>query len=215
MALLALAALLPPDAVAQPHMQEAPDYVNTPTPDPGVWLGRLVGKFRFEGVVGPAEGAPASGTGDCVAIGTGPGVQCILNVTWIDAYPTSSLNPPPPGAVSYLDPAVILFGLDPGSSRIRNLVVDNKGLPEHGTGVVKGNVARFTSHCVNEPIACERIIGIEARPDARILYMWIEFRNKFTHETGGYIELSLRRVAQNESSETPPEKPMSHASRSR
>jgi hypothetical protein len=162
-----------------------------PSTSPDVWLRRLAGKYRFEGLVhvvargdcGPLPPDPAKqdqmseappepycrsikGTGDCVAVGKGPGVQCVLNVFWqdmyelvlqkseagaetVDASPTGNFELP--AGVAYLDPSMALFGLDPGNSAINYLVVDNKGMPEGGPGKVSGNRASFRTTCVNAP----------------------------------------------------------------
>lgn len=160
-----------------------------PTP-PELWLGRLVGKYKFEGLVqvvakgdcGPLPPDPAKqdqqseappepycrtikGKGDCAAIGTGPGVQCVLNVYWQDMYETAfqkseadatEVDASPtgvfelPGGFSYLDPAMALFGVDPVKAEIHYLLVDNKGMPEGGPGAVVGNRATFQTRCVNE-----------------------------------------------------------------
>lgn len=56
-----------------------------------------------------------------------------------------------PGAVSYLNPAMALFGLDSRNSAINYLLVDNKGLPEGGLGRNTGNRATFRTRCVNQP----------------------------------------------------------------
>lgn len=211
-------------AAANPRAQpEAIPYDIKPVTDPvavGNWLRQLVGKYRFEGMVQivytpPSsadplypcvkDGAPTDycqsvkGKGDCVAIGTGPGVQCVLNVEWRDIYEivnSSGLEPAGafnlPGGVSYMNPSMSLFGLDPGTAGINHLLVDNKGLPEGGIGSVAGDRATFKTPCVNAPIlfnamkppprdreegpprTCERTIRIDAKPDAALLHMTVE-----------------------------------------
>jgi hypothetical protein len=229
-----------------------------PVTDPSqiaAWLRRLVGRYRFEGMVqvdyvdpgadpeygcvDPATGSPrpfcksVHGIGDCVSVGKGPGVQCVLNVAWEDIYevlyPQGDLQPgepPPPvgaftlpGGVSYLDPAMALFGIDPGKSGINYLLVDNKGLPEGGMGFLAGDRATFKAACVNAailfngmkppprgrepPHVCERILRIDARPDGKLVYMSFDIEINGDHWTR--YEMSLRRVAQDDAS-TPPVK---------
>jgi hypothetical protein len=225
-ALLLLATLLGSSmAAANPRAQpETIAYDIKPVTDPvavGTWLRQLVGKYRFEGMVQIVYTPPSSATplypcvregvptdycqsvkgkGDCVAVGTGPGVQCILNVEWRDIYEivnSSSLDEPAgvfnlPGGVSYMNPSMSLFGLDPAKATINHLLVDNKGLPEGGMGSVAGNRATFKTPCVNVPIlfnamkppprdreegpprTCERIIRIDAKPDAALINMSVE-----------------------------------------
>jgi hypothetical protein len=148
---------------------------------PDVWLGRLAGRYTVEGLVsavdvrlvevvareGCAYCVTAWGTADCIRIGTGPGVQCVLDVRWEEMYeivqPAAELpgpgEPPPPmggsyelpGGVPHLSPAMMLFGLDPEKQAILHLVVNNKSLSEGGPGFVAGNRATFKTTCVNGP----------------------------------------------------------------
>lgn len=224
--LLAAGALLGcGDALAQARQPPPPwkDPAGPPV-DMDLWLKRLVGRFSFEGMVHvqragdcdptgqsnpPCE--PIKGMGDCIAVGNGPGVQCILDVHWLDRYDLQDpeRRTPWPGAISYLNPAMLLFGLDPGNAAINHLLVNNKGLPEGGLGTNAGNRATFRTSCVNEPGVlggCERIFRIEARSaDARLLYVWIDVRmeSESIDPTVSSIVLSLRRVAQDDPGEAP------------
>jgi hypothetical protein len=87
-ALLIVAALLAADAAtAQPHMEPTLEDVTVPTPTPDVWLRRLVGNFKLDGAIklGPCESgncAAITGKIDCIAVGDGPGVQCVINAKW-------------------------------------------------------------------------------------------------------------------------------------
>jgi hypothetical protein len=217
------AALACDDAIAQPHAPLPPwtDPAGPPT-EMDVWLRRLVGRFQFDGLVHvvsmgdcaplPPEGsetpppfvsacAPVEGVADCIAIGTGPGVQCVLNVRWNDLYDVDFEGgsvTAAPGAVSYLNPSMALFGLDPGQASINYLLVDNKGLPEGGLGSNTGNQAKFETDCVNLDVYCQRIIRIEAKPDARVLYKWIDAESVSTREKLSTITLSMRRIEQAE-----------------
>jgi hypothetical protein len=234
--LLGCVALLACDAArAQPRSEPKLEDVITPTPAPDVWLRRLVGRFEFDGMVsagpcpppatedGSSPPAPlctgVRGIGDCIAVGTGPGVQCVLNVSWQDMHDVNFQDGKVyslPGGVSYLDPAMLLFGLDPGKAAVNYLLVDNKGLPEGGLGTIAGNRGTFRTTCVNaaalflemkppvpdddQPLrswqTCERIIYIDAKPDAKLLFMSIDINLNdapFTH-----LVLSLRRVLQYE-----------------
>jgi hypothetical protein len=180
-----------------------------------VWLRRLVGRYTFDGLVnlnpwgecGLDSCQGVKGKGDCVGVGDGPGVQCVFNLTWPDVYDVnfgSGTVSAKPGAISYLDPAMALFGLDPGQSAINYLLVNNRGLPEGGLGASKGNRATFRTRCVNEPVGCDRIIRIEARPDATLLYMWIDVETGMGGDKtlASTIVLSLRRVPQDQVAQT-------------
>jgi hypothetical protein len=202
-----------------------------PLPEGGPYP-RPIGREPSEGEERPPPVLPwnpycstIKGVGDCIGIGTGPGVQCVLNVTWQDMHDmvTEETNPDftknetgifnLPGGVAYLSPAVMLFGLDPGHAAISYLLVDNKGLPEGGTGQVNGNRATFKTTCVNAPVlldairpptrpprppgsgtgwrTCDRVLYIDAKPDARVVNMSMEIR--IDDEPFTRIEMTLRR----------------------
>jgi hypothetical protein len=227
--LIGAAMLASTGASAQPR-EPAPAWVDPagPPTEMDVWLRRMVGRYTFDGLVHviaqgdcaplPPQGSappppftPAcqgvKGKGDCIGIGTGPGVQCVLNVMWQDMYDVnfeggtvSAL----PGAISYLDPAMALFGLDPGRASINYLLVDNKGLPEGGPGSSTGNRATFRTTCVNQAVGCHRTIRIEAKQDSKLVYMWIdvEIEDGGARERVSTIMLSMRRVSQPQAIET-------------
>ncbi len=236
------------DALAQ--AREPPPQWQDPSGPPvasDLWLRRLVGPYRFEGMVEvvydhpdyiehrcaplppdptqsdnpPPPAVPycsgIKGKGDCVGIGKGPGVQCILDVSWQDIYAVEGRNLP--GGVSFLSPAMLLFGLDPGQDAIHYLLVDNKGLPEGGPGSNKGNRAIFKTTCVNAPIllsampevvpderrpdrprnwqTCERVIRISAKPDSRVVNISMDIN--INDETFTRMEITMRRVEKVES----------------
>lgn len=181
-------------AIAQPHMQPTVEDVTVPTPAQDVWLRRLAGNFRLDGMVqvgncSSGGCATIKGKIDCIAVGDGPGVHCIINATWqiYSRFVDQS---------SFLDPAMSLFGLDPGRQAINLLLINDRSLPTGGFGVGKGHFAAFKTRCrgANED-GCEVGIRIEARPDANINYMWIEPN----------IVIAMHRVPPEET--RPPEEP--------
>lgn len=183
-----------------------------------VWLDRLVGRFQFEGVVEvpdrcvppppPPDGSPppffsplcstVTGVGDCVSIGTGPGVHCIFNARWDDLYEIVHASQAGaggifavPGGVNNLAPSVALFGMDASATRLSMLLVDNKGLAEAADGSLHGARATLETRCVNDlklyeamrrmpppPRTCRRITRIEAREDGRFVRMSVDFRDQ-------------------------------------
>lgn len=170
---------------AQPHMQPTLDDVTVPTPPQDVWLRRLVGRFELGGMIqtgicqkdGADNCATIKGKMDCVAIGRGPGVQCIVNATWRLYSGTQDLD-------SFLDPAMSLFGMDPGRNTINLLLVNDQSLASGGSGVIKGHTTLFRMCRGEFEDGCPIGIIIEAKPDAGINYMWI----------GTNIVISMRRV---------------------
>lgn len=207
-------ALLGTVAGAQPRTEPEVDDTALPTiTEPAqvaAWLQRLTGRFKYDGMIqmGPcaeapsAEGGPPSppsgdyctgikGKSDCVNVGSGPGVQCILNVTWQDLLHVDfESGQVEELSVSFLDPAMELYGLEPGRRAINRLLVNNKGIADSGSGSIRGNTATFKSPCTNPASTtaadeCVRTVRIEAKPDARLVHVWL----------GGYAVMTLRRVA--------------------
>jgi hypothetical protein len=218
-------------AYSQPHSEPEINFAAIlPVTEPAQvseWLQRLTGRFRYDGMIQMADcvQAPSAGGGpppppsdkcqgmkgksDCVAVGAGPGVQCILNVTWQDIYEVDFEN----GQVreimvSYLDPAMELYGLEPARLAMNRLIVNNKGIAEGGPGHIKGNTATFRAPCANaESVGCYRIVRIEAKPDAKLLYAWLSIQIEPEPENT-YAVMTLRRVAVEEES-APTLKPVS------
>jgi hypothetical protein len=153
-------------AVAQPRTVDEAGGEPVPDADMDVWLRRLVGKYKLDGAANafacPSSCSGVKGKVDCIAIGTGPGVQCVLNATWQEYWDMRGN----PTLVDYLDPSMMLFGLDPGRSAINMLLVNDKGLPEGGFGKIKGNTATFHSPCVNTPVYDTSTMQSQASPVA-------------------------------------------------
>jgi hypothetical protein len=267
-AVIACAALIGTgSAAADPRASQTTGQEAGPPTPMDVWLRRLVGNFRFEGMVhvvargdcAPLPPDPAKqdqmseappepfcrsikGTGDCVAIGKSPGVQCVLNVSWkdmfeivmqkaeadgdrVDTSPTGVFELP--GGVPYLDPAMALFGLNPGKSQIEYLLVNNKGMPEGGSGSVAGNRATFKTRCVNEatllaamkpenfnnrmPDTCQRIIHFDAKPDSKVVLITMDI--DINEEVFTRFTMTMRRQVPDEKTATPTAIPSRPAAR--
>jgi hypothetical protein len=136
------------------------------------WLRRLVGNFRYEGIVqfGFEDERPVSGTRDCFGIGEGPGVLCVINMTWREIGPNGNRGP-----YSYLKPAMALYGIGPSVAEISFLQVDDRGLPEGVPAKLRDDdVVRFQVPCVNESPVCRRIVRIKAGPDGVPIDMRID-----------------------------------------
>lgn len=218
--------------------------------NPDDWLNRLKGRYRVEGTVevvlahpdyernrcgglppdpGQQENPPPpaipycegiSGMADCVAVGDGSGVQCILNAKWRDIYDIvypdaeGALDARTgvfelPGGVSNLSPSMALFGVDPYGDGIRFLLVDAKGLAEGSPGGVRGDRTSFRTPCVNtatlinkmrlesldnRPLkTCERSIRIDARPGSSVVNISVDI--EINDELFTRQEIQLRRVA--------------------
>jgi hypothetical protein len=159
------------------------------------------------------------GMADCVAIGAGVGVHCIFNASWSDIFDivmpdadapldqrTGVFNVP--GGASNLAPSMALFGLEPHGAGLRFLLVDSKGLADGTSGAMNGSRAIFVTPCVNaatlfsrmreeridnRPLqTCTQTIRFDARPQARVLNLSVDF--EINDEIFTRWELQLRRV---------------------
>jgi hypothetical protein len=159
-----------------------------PVRDPQViieWMRRLVGQFRYAGYVElhDAAGKPrgqqsVSGKGDCVAFGLAPGVQCTIKVSWPDAHGDNGQEIL--GGVSNLEPAMVLYGLDPDELAVHYLLVDNKGVADGGLGYIKGDTMTTTDPCVGIAGNCTRTTRITAQRDGKMVQMQIDIQREGT-----------------------------------
>ena len=147
------------------------------------WMRRLVGQFRYVGFVElrSPNGAPlgqqaVSGKGDCVAFGLAPGVQCTIKVSWPEARGDNGQQIL--GGVSSLEPAMVLYGLDPDELAVHFLMVDNKGVADGGLGYLLGDVMTAKDPCVGIPGDCTRTTRITAPPDGKLVEMRIDIERE-------------------------------------
>lgn len=149
------------------------------------WLRRLVGRYRITGSAGvpyrynstcrpgltcdePPLRPPASfrGLADCVSIGGGPGVSCIVNLVGPDGAPIRNT------------PKISLYGLDPDNLGIRYLQVNAGSIAEGEFGELEGNSITFRVRCpiVRAPmyntLYCRREVKIYAPPDGKSIQIW-------------------------------------------
>ncbi len=178
--------------------------------DMAAWLPRLVGQFIFEGTVQFMKQADRSpegnvsevrGKGDCIAIGDGAGVQCVIHAFWDEEW-TSQGNPVE-GGVSFLGPASILYGLDINAAKIRYLMLNTNGIAESESGSVAGYTAKwiYETQCEADVMAlCRRVTRLRAVPDGRFIQATIEIEQKSPMATGWglvtSINFDMRRVPQ-------------------
>jgi hypothetical protein len=175
----------------------APKVEAVTTPDTGVWLQRLPGRYIFDGVIhhveiadydpredhadgevaGPSQylnewSQPVQGKGDCIAFAAAPGMQCVINVLWPEMWDAltgrASL-----GAVSDLSPAMVLTGVNPATQAVRFLMVDKRGLAHPGSLVLNGDAATAQLPCVDLPgvLRCEQKFTITAKADAHTIFV--------------------------------------------
>lgn len=158
------------------------------------WLPRLVGRFKYEGVADlrseaerlappdttrPMRVKSATGKGDCVAIGNGPGVQCVMHVLWDEEWGPS--GEPVEGGVSFLGPAATLYGFDPIAAEVRYLMLNTSGVAESEVGILRGDRTNWTfeTHCESDPSArCRRMIRIAAPLDGKFVQLSIDLEQQ-------------------------------------
>jgi hypothetical protein len=147
------------------------------------WLVRLVGQYRYEGFVElrPGEGVPKDrlpvrGFGDCIRFGIAPGVQCSVAIRWPEVKGPDGGEVV--GGVSRLNPAMILYGLDPDQRGIHFLQVDQRGVAEGGVGYLMGNVLTTTAPCEDIPGDCRRTTRIDAQPDGKLIQMQVDIEHE-------------------------------------
>jgi hypothetical protein len=147
------------------------------------WMRRLVGQFRYIGYVelhdpnGKTRGQqPVSGKGDCVAFGLAPGVQCTITVSWPEGHGDNGQEIL--GGVSTLEPAMVLYGLDPDELAVHYLLVDNKGVADGGLGFIKGDTMTTADPCVGIPGDCTRTTKITAQRDGKLVQMQIDIERE-------------------------------------
>lgn len=116
------------------------------------WLPRLVGRYRLEGMeflltnlpVPPSAPNTVRGKADCVLVGSGPGVQCVIHVEWERTTSWSS---------AWLDansPTIILYGIDPMAGRIRYQQVNQPSIAQQGEAVLNGDTLFYQENPVNQ-----------------------------------------------------------------
>jgi len=150
------------------------------TPEPAVWMKRLVGHFTFDGLIihrevidyseyrdappgpdGVMCGAarlclpewtqPVKGRGDCIEFADGPGLQCVINIAWPEQWRFTGKAQL--GGVSDLVPGMVLGGIAFSTlpGGIRFLLVDKRGLAHPGSLALKGDSMIAKPPCVNLP----------------------------------------------------------------
>lgn len=154
-----------------------------------VWLRRMMGRFRIDGVIKSAGSAntgaavvPAllsgevSGVADCDGIGEGAGVNCIFNATW----PVIDLNvsrigmaPSPSERLNIFRPAMMVLGFNPDTAEVRALLVTDDSLGHTMAGRLTEDAlsARRQTACrVTYPFdPCVQVLRVVAEPESEMV----------------------------------------------
>lgn len=103
------------------------------------WLRKLVGRYRIDALVesllfpGPAAGY--SGMADCIGVGNGAGVQCLVAIHGADIL------------------HLLMFGRNPDDLKVHVLEVDEKGIGEARSGPLRGSTMQSRAKVPNTPAA--------------------------------------------------------------
>lgn len=196
---------------ARVQLESTPEMRATKLADLNAWLKRLQGQFRVTGEIwntiymqcsptggeagirkcyGPPVAPPQSfkGVADCVSIGSGPGTHCLFNAGWnVPAPPYLQIIWDP-----WLDPGIMLFGLDPDALGIRYLQVNYWSIAEESVlGKLEGDRVLFkfrsfpysrseyTALTNRRPFCpgCRRTTQITASPDGNTIRMSVTADN--------------------------------------
>lgn len=128
--------------------------------------------------IDPLKLKSAAGRADCVPIGKGPGVHCLINVTWVPEW--TALGAPVEGGEPFLAPAMKLFGLDSTEPTIMQLQLDTDGVAELESASLKGNTVRwiYETRCESNPSPlerCRRVTRIYTTAGSRRIQLTIGF----------------------------------------
>jgi hypothetical protein len=142
----------------------------------------------------------AKGLADCIAIGAGAGVHCVIHVVWTEEWKPTGM--PVDGGVTFLGPASTLYGYDPIASRIRYLILNTRGIAESEAGILNGNTLSWTfdTRCESDTTErCRQVTKVQALPDGSSVRTFIALE-KYDMRTGRWFmvtsfTLDMNRVA--------------------
>lgn len=143
------------------------------------WMDRLVGEFSYQGSVehlggnGTArESSQVHGKSRCVRFGSAAAVQCQISVGWPALR--DGEGAPVPGGVSSLTSAVAVYSLEQRAKYIGYFNVDNDGVATGARGWLLDDTLIARAPCAEFPGKCERVMRLEALPDARVIRMRVD-----------------------------------------
>jgi hypothetical protein len=126
----------------------------------------------------------AKGLADCIALGPGAGVHCVIHVVWEEEW--SATGMPVDGGVTFLGPASTLYGYDPIASHIRYLILNTNGIAESESGRLNGNTLNWTfeTRCESDTTErCRQVTKVQALPDGSSVRTFIALE-KYDLRTG-------------------------------
>jgi hypothetical protein len=107
------------------------------------WLRKLVGRYRIDALVEsllfPGSPDGYSGMADCIGVGNGAGVQCLVAIHGADVL------------------HLLMFGRNPDDLKVHVLEVDEKGIGEARSGPLRGSTMQSRAKVPNSPAAHPRL----------------------------------------------------------
>jgi hypothetical protein len=103
------------------------------------WLRKLIGRYHIDVLVMrlPAGASTGySGMADCIGVGNGSGVQCLIAIDRV--------------------PHLFLFGRNPDDMKIHYMEVDEKGIGQAESGPLRGSAMQLRNKVPNTPAARPR-----------------------------------------------------------
>jgi hypothetical protein len=173
-----------------------PAVIEIETPEMGVWVQRLLGRFALDGVihhvdyVDPDRGGPQlvynewtqpmGGKADCIEFAEAPGIQCVINLAWPEVW-NEMTGKAGMGGVPDMTPAMVLAGIDPDVQKLRFLMVSSRGFGYPGRAELKGNSAITRPSCVDLPGVqrCEQKVQVTAGADGRAFQVVVSTKARY------------------------------------
>lgn len=137
--------------------------------DVDAWLKNLVGRYRVEAITtflnSPGSPQGYSGMADCIGVGSGAGVQCVIALNGF--------------------PRLYLFGRNPDDLNVHVMEVDRKGVGEQRSGPLRGSSMQSRGKVPNTPAGAliEEVKRYYASPDGRDVRFTIERLVNYTAVT--------------------------------
>lgn len=192
---LLVLAVLSVGSVMAASPRDTPEYYASPPPETaeerrsrqagemGELLGQLVGKFGLERPWVFSQPPPSPNAArtmwDCIAIGEGKGVHCVVLTVPPRAVPAGRTGagtkqqvpamPPRPGRPAMAS-SFAEYGLDPNASRVRLMKVD-RGSAIRMEGRVGSNTLTIWGRCWNSTPDCEKEQRITVLEDGKDLWI--------------------------------------------
>lgn len=142
------------------------------------WLARLVGEFHIDGELdltsGPGtEPVYLQGRSSCIGFGAKPAVMCTLNIHSQQMREDDENGTV--GAVTNLNPAIVMFGFEPTRVGIHQMLVGSDGVADSALGYLFPDDSLVgRAKCGGVVGNCERVVRIVADPLAQRVHFEIE-----------------------------------------